>query len=36
MRFQFHPEAEVELNDSVDYYDECQEGRSKFPPCMAV
>jgi hypothetical protein len=26
MRCRFHPEAEVELNDSVDYYDERQEG----------
>jgi hypothetical protein len=26
MRYLFHPEAEAELNDAVDYYDECQEG----------
>ena len=26
MRFRFHPEAEAELNDAVDYYDESQEG----------
>ncbi len=26
MRCRFHPEAEAELNDVVDYYDECQEG----------
>ena len=26
MRYRFHPDAEVELNDAVDYYDECQEG----------
>jgi len=26
MRYRFHPEAEAELNDAVDYYDECREG----------
>ncbi len=26
MKYRFHPEAEVELNEAVDYYDECQEG----------
>jgi hypothetical protein len=25
MNYYFHPEAEVELNISVDYYEECQE-----------
>jgi len=26
MRYCFHPAAEVELSDAVDYYNECQEG----------
>ncbi len=26
MRFYLHPQAEVELDDSVAYYDECEEG----------
>ncbi len=26
MKYRFHPEAEAELNDAVDYYDACQEG----------
>ncbi len=26
MKYRFHPGAEAELNDAVDYYDECQEG----------
>lgn len=26
MKFRFHPEAEAELNEAVDYYDGCQEG----------
>jgi len=26
MKVRFHPEAEVELNDAVDYYDGCQQG----------
>ena len=26
MKYQFHPEAEVELNEAVDYYDRCQRG----------
>lgn len=26
MKYRFHPGAEAELNDEVDYYDECQEG----------
>ncbi len=25
MQYSFHPEAEQELNDSIDYYNECQE-----------
>ena len=25
MNFRFHPEAEVELNDAIDYYEESQE-----------
>ena len=25
MNFRFHPEAEVELNDDIDYYEESQE-----------
>jgi len=24
MTFRFHPEAEIELNDAVDYYESCQ------------
>lgn len=26
MRYSFHPAAEAELNQAVDYYDECQTG----------
>ena len=26
MKYRFHPEAEAELNDAVDYYDACQKG----------
>lgn len=26
MKFSFHPAAEKELNDAVDYYNECQSG----------
>ncbi|MGA2400389.1 MAG: type II toxin-antitoxin system RelE/ParE family toxin [Syntrophobacteraceae bacterium] len=26
MTYRFHPEAEAELNDAVDYYEESQEG----------
>jgi plasmid stabilization system protein ParE len=26
MNYHFHPEAEAELNDAVDYYEHCQEG----------
>lgn len=26
MKYRFHPEAEAELNDAVDYYGACQEG----------
>lgn len=26
MKYRFHPEAETELNEAVDYYDACQEG----------
>jgi hypothetical protein len=26
MKYRFHPEAEAELNEAVDYYDACQEG----------
>ena len=26
MKYHFHPEAESELNEAVDYYDGCQEG----------
>lgn len=26
MKYRFHPAAEAELNDAVDFYDECQEG----------
>lgn len=26
MKYHFHPAAETELNEAVDYYDECQEG----------
>ena len=25
MIYSFHPDAELELNDSVDYYQECKE-----------
>lgn len=25
MKFRFHPDAEVELNDAIDYYEACQE-----------
>jgi len=24
MKYRFHPEAEAELNDAVDYYDACK------------
>jgi len=26
MKYHFHPEAEAELNEAVDYYDRCQDG----------
>jgi hypothetical protein len=26
MNFKFHPEAEIELNASIDYYQECKIG----------
>jgi plasmid stabilization system protein ParE len=26
MRYTFHPDAQAELNDAVDYYEGCQEG----------
>lgn len=26
MNYHFHPEAEIELNEAVDYYDGCQYG----------
>lgn len=26
MKFRFHPEAEAELNEAVDYYDGCRDG----------
>ncbi len=26
MKCHFHPDAETELNEAVDYYDQCQEG----------
>ena len=26
MKYRFHPQAEAELNEAVDYYDGCQEG----------
>lgn len=26
MRYHFHPGAEAELNEAVDYYDRCQDG----------
>jgi hypothetical protein len=26
MTYHFHPEAEVELNEAVEYYDGCQDG----------
>jgi len=26
MKYRFHPEAETELNEAVDYYDACQDG----------
>lgn len=26
MNYHFHPAAEAELNDAVDYYERCQEG----------
>lgn len=26
MNYRFHPEAEIELNEAVDYYDGCQNG----------
>ena len=26
MKYRFHPEAETELNEAVDYYDACQKG----------
>lgn len=25
MHFRFHPDAELELNQAIDYYEECQE-----------
>lgn len=26
MKYRFHPEAEAEINDAVDYYEACREG----------
>jgi hypothetical protein len=26
VKYRFHPQAEAELNEAVDYYDACQEG----------
>ena len=26
MFYSFHPEAEIELNESIDYYEECKSG----------
>lgn len=26
MKYRFHPEAETELNEAVDYYEACQDG----------
>jgi hypothetical protein len=26
MRYRFHPDAEAELNEAVDYYDGCEDG----------
>jgi hypothetical protein len=26
VKYRFHPQAEAELNEAVDYYDGCQEG----------
>jgi hypothetical protein len=26
MKYRFHPEAEAELNEAVDYYNKCQKG----------
>jgi plasmid stabilization system protein ParE len=26
LKYSFHPAAEAELNEAVDYYDECQKG----------
>ena len=26
MRYSFHPSAEKELNEAIDYYNECQDG----------
>ena len=26
MKYRFHPKAEAELNEAVDYYEACQEG----------
>jgi len=26
MKYSFHPVSEKELNEAIDYYDECQDG----------
>jgi hypothetical protein len=26
MNYSFHPEAEIEFNNAIDYYEECKEG----------
>lgn len=26
MTFSFHPEAEAEFNETIEYYEECEEG----------
>jgi hypothetical protein len=26
LKYSFHPSAEKELNDAIDYYNECQRG----------
>lgn len=26
MKYSFHPQAKTELNEAIDYYEECQEG----------
>ena len=37
MIYSFHPAAEAELNQAVDYYDECQKGlgRNSSRKCIA-